>query len=397
MKINGRLFIILINIITVLLLSSCSKEENKLYFEISETQLYAPKQETQLEVTILTDIDWEIILQPDWIQVTSEESDKLRITVLENQDYSLRKGKIEIKASDTVFEIDIYQASFTESFQKCYVTFDPVGHEGNHLFKVYAQSLTKPNYYWGFTIARELDLSDDVYSDQYRIIYCKEYAYNGNEMIPTESILLHYGESEFTYKRAGASDLTGGYHGNEIFSEIYFFIDDYLMDDITTEFILRPCERFSYTQKSTMHRDDNVHTEDADHLKVTEISESGYFTKNIITGKNNIPINVCFGSIAAISIDVAKRGYASNPQKVITFNQNGSRKLEGYNDTLRMWSSANNLSVDIESEFSFYNTYAVQYIWDNPYYGKYYRYFQNVNLGIGESWTFKTKITFDKL
>ncbi|WP_405301277.1 hypothetical protein [Kordia sp.] len=305
--------------------------------------------------------------------------------------------QLDTSQEETDVDINTNQESFTEEFKKCYVTFDPEGHKGNHLFKVYAQSTTKPNYYWGFTIAREQDLSDDIYSDQYRILYCKEFVYKGKEMFPTGYTLLHHGESEFTYKRLGASEPTGGFHGREKFTEISFLIDGNLINDSTTEFKMRGCKSFTYIQKSIMYREDNAHTEDATHLKTTKISDGGYFTKNTITAKDMIPMNTCFGSVVSVSVDVVEKGSAANHENVVSFNQDGKRKLEGYSDELFVWNDTKKLSANIESKFSIYNVYATQYIWDTQHYGKYYRYFQNINLNAGESWFFETKVTFDKL
>jgi hypothetical protein len=187
MKTSKQLFLITINIVIVFLVFSCKKNQHKVH--------------------------------------------KTLIDVL--------KEKIDV-------EVDNYQASFPEEFEKCYVTLDPVGHEGNHLFKVYTQSTTKPNYYWGFTIAREQNLSNDIYSDQYIILYCKEFVFKGKEMLPTGYTLLHHGESEFTYKRLGASEPTGGFHGREKFTEISFLIDGNLINDSTTEFKMKGCKSFTY-------------------------------------------------------------------------------------------------------------------------------------------------------
>lgn len=397
MKTSKQVFIISITIFFVLLVFVCVKNQDKLYFENSETQLYAPQEGADLEVNILSYTDWKIVSQPEWLEVISEDDGRLLITVFENKNNFLRNGKIKIKSENHIFEIHIYQAGFTQEFKKCYVTFEPEGYEGNHLFTVYTQSNTKPNYYWGFAIAREQNLSVNVYSDQYRIIHSKEYVYNGKKMIPTGAMLLYLGESEFAYKKSGASDYTGGFHGREKFTEVNFFIDDNLINDVTTEFKMRACERFAYRQKSIMYRDDDTHTEDAMHIKITEILDSGYFTRNTITAKEDIPFNICFGSISSISVDVAEKGSAANYENVISFNQDGNKKLEGFCDGLSMWNDRNKLSVHIESTFSKYNDYATQQIWDNKYYGKYYRYLQHINLDAGKSWSFETKVTFEKL
>jgi hypothetical protein len=146
-----------------------------------------------------------------------------------------------------------------------------------------------------------------------------------------------------------------------------------------------------------MYREDNAHTEDATHLKTTKISDGGYFTKNTITAKGMIPMNTCFGSIVSVSVDVAKQGSVDNQENIVRFNQNGKRKLEGYGDKLFVWNDTKKISANIESVFSTYNEYATQCIWDRKYYGKYYRYFQNTNLNAGQSWSFETRVTFNKL
>ncbi|WP_046757968.1 hypothetical protein [Kordia jejudonensis] len=294
-------------------------------------------------------------------------------------------------------ETNSFQANRAEEFKKCYVTFDPKGHKRNHRFTVYTQSRTQPNYYWGFTIARERNLSNHIYSDQYRIIQSKEFIYNGKKMSSTGAKLLYLGESEFAYKRSGASDFTGGYHGREKFTDVSFFIDDVLINDITTGFKMRACERFAYRQNSIMYRNDDIRTKDAVHNKITEILDSGYFTKNTITAIENLPLEVCFGSIVSVSIDVAGKGQVANYENAIDFNRDGNRKLEGFCDKLFMWNDQNKLSVHIESMFELYNDYATQQIWDDKYYGKYYRHLQYINLDAGKSWSFETKVTFDKL
>ena len=338
MKTSKKIFLLPINIFIIILVLSCAKKQNKIH----ETQSHTQQKQTDVE-------------------------------------------------------INVHQSSLNKKFKKCYVTFDPDGCEGNHLFKVFIQNNTNSNYYWGFNIAREQNLSDKVYSDQYRIINCKEFIYNGKKMLPTGSTLLDSGESEFTYKRIGASNPTGGFHGREKFTEISFFTDGNLLNDITTEFEMRGCETFTYIQKSIIYRDDYSHTEDAAHLKITKFSDSGYLTKNTITAKVVIPINTCFGSLVSFSLDVAEKGSASNHEKVVIFNQDGNRKLEGYCDMLSVWNDSKKLSANIESMFSIYNDYATQCIWDHRYYGKYYRYFQNISLNKGESWSFETKVTFNKL
>lgn len=338
MKTSKKIFLLSINIFIIILVLSCSKKQNKIH----ETQSHTQQKQTDLE-------------------------------------------------------INVHQSSLNKKFKKCYVTFDPDGCEGNHLFKVFIQNNTNSNYYWGFNIAREQNLSDKVYSDQYRIINCKEFIYNGKKMLPTGSTLLDSGESEFTYKRIGASNPTGGFHGREKFTEISFFTDGNLLNDITTEFEMRGCETFTYIQKSIIYRDDNVNIEDALHQKTTTISNSGYLTKNIITAKAPLPINTCFGSLVSLSTDLTAKAFANNQENVVFFNQDGNKKLEDYCDNLVVWSDKNKLSANIESVFSVYNDYATQYIWDHKFYGKYYRCFQNISLNKGESWSFETKVTFNKL
>lgn len=404
MKINGWIFIISINILVALLFSSCSKEETEneieLYFEIDETQLFAPPEKTEFEIDIFTNTNWKLVSNPDWVEVVSKVDyniGKLEITVFENENYSSREGKIKIKTINDTFEIQVNQGNFYEDFRKCYVTYDPIGFQGNSIFKVYTQSQTEPNYYWGFTIQHEQNLSDEVYTDQFRIAHCEEFRYNGEEMIPTESSILSIGESEFTYKRIGASGFTGGVHGDEILEEVNFFIDNNLITDLSSEFTMRPCETFTYMQMSIMYKDDISHSEEAEHIKRTSFSDSGYFTRNVLIGKDVVPMNICYGSIVSISTDVGARGYSSDDNGLVIFNRDSNRELEEVNDLIFLWNQSTELSATIKSVFSINNDSSKQYIWDTPYYSKYYRYLQNINLDIGEVWNFETKVTFQKL
>ncbi|MFK7749112.1 MAG: BACON domain-containing protein [Kordia sp.] len=402
MKIAKHIFLISINVFMLLLISSCSEEDTEIesYFEITETQLYAPPEETEFNIDISTNVNWKIVSTPDWIQVMPEVDyniNKLQITVFENEGYSSREGKIKIKTTGTVFEIEIRQGTFYEDFRKCYVTFEASGYQGNSVFTVYTQSDAKPDYYWGFTIRHEQNLSDEVYSDQYRISSCEEFMYNGYEMIPTETTILHIGESEFAYKKDDASYFTGGFHGNETLEEINFFIDNDLITNLSSEFTMRPCEEFSYLQKSIMHKNDISHTEEATHIKRTTIKDGGYNTKNTLIGIETVSMNICYGSIVSVSIDVGEKGYTDNFNESITFNQNGNRKMEEVNDIMFLWSNDSQLSTKIKSVFSIHNNSSKQYIWDTQYYSKYYRYIQNVDLGIGEVWNFETKVIFNKM
>ncbi|WP_298512953.1 BACON domain-containing protein [uncultured Kordia sp.] len=404
MKIAKQIFLISINTLILLFISSCSKEETEIeiesYFEITETQLFSPPEETEFEIDISTNTDWKIISNPDWLEVVKEVDyniNRLHITVFENEDYSSREGKIKIKTTGDIYEVEVRQGAFYEDFRKGYINYDPVGYQGNAVFTVFTQSEAKPDYYWGFTIRHEQNLSDDVYVDQFRITYCEEFRYNGEEMIPTEITLLHFGESEFTYRKNGASNFTGGFHGNETLEEIEFFIDNTVMTDLSTAFAMKPCEEFSYKQKSMMHKDDMSHGEEAEHIKQTTIKDGGYTTKNTLIGKENISLSTCYGSLVSVSIDIGQNGYTDNFDESVTFNQNGDRKMEEVNNKIFLWSETNQLSTKIESIFSINDNSSKQYIWDTQYYSKYYRYLQNVDLAIGETWDFETKVTFNKM
>ena len=404
MKIAKQIFLISITAFILLFISSCSKDETEFevesYFEIAETQLFAPPEETEYEIDISTNIDWKIVSTPSWIEVTSEINysiNKLHITVFENETYSSRAGTVEVKTVGATFKIEINQGTFYEDFRKCYVNYDPVGYQGNAVFTVFTQSESKPEYYWGFTIRHEQNLSDAVYTDQFRITYCEEFIYDGEEMKPTETTILHFGESEFAYKKNGVTYFTGGFHGKETLEEIDFFIDNDILKNHTTAFTMRPCEEFSYLQKSIMLKDDISHGEEAEHIKHTTFKEGGYFTRNTLIGREAISMNICYGSLVSASIDIGEKGYTDNISESVTFNQNGNRKMEEVNNRIFLWSEALQLFTKIESIFSINNNSSKQYIWDTEFYSKYYRYIQNVDLDIGEEWNFETRVTFDKI
>ena len=92
----------------------------------------------------------------------------------------------------------------------CFYDFNPIGSStGDGIFKVYQK--INGTFYGGFKVENEIDLSELVYKNVWRITSCDLYEFNGVDMIDTTKDLLTSGESECVYKRnANKDDFTGG-------------------------------------------------------------------------------------------------------------------------------------------------------------------------------------------
>jgi hypothetical protein len=108
----------------------------------------------------------------------------------------------------------------------------------------YVQNEANPKYYFGFEICHEIDASELVYANLYRLRYCYMYEFDGTVMSNTGIQYLTAGESEFVYRTDGKADFTGGFHGDEQLTEINFYLDGVRLTDLVTPFALRECSEF---------------------------------------------------------------------------------------------------------------------------------------------------------
>jgi hypothetical protein len=300
----------------------------------------------------------------------------------------------------------------SNKFSKCYVSYNPIGYNGNEKFTVYVQNEANPKYYYGFEIAHEINTDEIVYMDQYRLQIGKVYEFDGEIMINTGQVALTLGESEYVYQTANKVDFTGGYHGDEKLINVDFYIDGVRLTDLTTAFDLKACSDFAYIQKSTMHEtaaDGDIvnpaHPIEAEHYKHSMFSNSGYTTRTKMIGKKvgGLEMTVNYGSIVCLSREFGGNGQTDN-YNIEGFDTNGGHKLNEVNDNVHTWNEANNTSAKVTSKFNVRNGVSYQFIWDTMTYNKYYRDLCRttgqaqslMTLAENEVWEFETKVKFAK-
>lgn len=298
-----------------------------------------------------------------------------------------------VKSSDTVF-------------RDCYVNFESNSYYGLEKFTVFVKNISNPIYYYGFEISHEQDTSEQKFSDQFRLQKAEIYLYNSKQMSPIGLSAIVPGESECVYKTEGKVDFTGGVHGDEKLIEVIFFIDGVRLNiaDLSENFFLKPCDEFSYVQKTTMHEtlyDSDIiksdHPAEAIHFKKTIFRNSGYETNNRLVWQKNSIIKIAYMSLVSISTDMAE--YCQSDKGVITkLDRQGGYKLEELNDNAHFWNETNGTSATVKSEFSIRNDSSTQFVWDIEMYSKYYRDIVSnnpISTIKGDEWFGKTTIIFN--
>ena len=213
-------------------------------------------------------------------------------------------------------------------------------------------------------------------------------------MQPTGKTALGIGESEFVLKtNATKVDFTGGYHGDELVTDIKFLADGILIP-ATENIALTACEQFEYVEKSTMHETataDGViagHPKIADHIKHTVFKNSGYKTVNKCTWNYDGLMTIIYHGIACIHKDVATVVFSDDTytDQAMTgstnnyFNNIGARLYKGRNEANGLAVEAVSYQVtpsdkDALSEF---------FVHDRSTDSKYYRKTPAGNVAVGE-------------
>ena len=255
-----------------------------------------------------------------------------------------------------------------------YYEFNTTANAGHPQFRVYTN--IGGSKYIGFKLALQYDLSDSVYSNQWRIHSAEMYTFNGSAMISDGVNLLYGGESEFTYRIWGASDHTGGIHGDEILNSVNFFADGKEVS-IATNIALTQCKEFYYIQDSNLYETDNVaHPIQSLHYKVTNFKDGGYHTKNRIKLELDCDFEQIFFGISCVAKSCASKGhnelndggdFTGSLNDIINYKL--SRDFYARNE-------ANNLSAFTTSKLSnpIVNDFNCQmFVTDRQFDSKYYR------------------------
>lgn len=175
----------------------------------------------------------------------------------------------------------------------------------------FAYTQIKDSLYVGFEVKHEVDMRDIIYQDYWRIVQALFYTYNGSTMQSTGKTALGPGESEFVFKQTAAKDdFTGGYHGDEIVTNMKILVDG-LVVSTASSISLAPAKKIEYIEKSTMHETAEGgifiagHPIIAYHTKHTEFKNGGYKTRNLIDLNYNGLLSTLYHGISCIHKDVA--------------------------------------------------------------------------------------------
>ncbi|MGS0705242.1 hypothetical protein ACVBEE_01580 [Acinetobacter sp. ANC 3781] len=277
-------------------------------------------------------------------------------------------------------------------FSKCYYSFEVGVAPLLGTFKAYTQ--VKGDLYVGFEVKHEYDMSDLVYQNYWRIYQALFYKLTDGIMQPTGKTALGVGESEFVLKTNSTKvDFTGGYHGDEIFTDVKFLADGVFIP-MSANIALKACEQFEYIEKSTMHETADAngfipgHPKIADHLKHTVFRNAGYKTRNLVKWNYDGLLTLIYHGIACIHKDASMivfsdDTYTDQSMTASTnnyFNAIGARLYKGRNEANGLAVEAAAYQVtpgdkDALSEF---------FVHDRSTDSKYYRKTPAGNVAVGE-------------
>ena len=133
------------------------------------------------------------------------------------------------------------------------LNYNNTGRKNFIIYTRYANS----SYYIGFNLTHEFSSIPIYYTNQHRITSGNLYRYSGGNFVSMGTVILTTGESECVFQQIGGGpvDHTGGTHGDEQLIDVKFYIDGVLLtEEDLAEAFLRPCDKFQYVQKSSLHK-----------------------------------------------------------------------------------------------------------------------------------------------
>jgi len=274
------------------------------------------------------------------------------------------------------------------------------------VFTIYVQR-GNSNRYVGFELRHDYDMSEMVYTDQYRIGIAKEYIFSGGVMnLASSDLVIVEGESECVYFEIGSTDHTGGVHGDEILSQVTFYVDGIPLttDDLSENFSLKPCQKFEYIQISTTHKTstDGVnpvegHPSEATHHKRTTFSNSGYQTFNRLIWLGAFDINYWYHGICCVGKIQASVGFDESFQQITFSGSTDMTDLALGNREMNYYDATNKLSAKVTSTLlknAATDPSCQMFVWDRATDSKYYRQTPETTTSENETWESIMTVTF---
>lgn len=308
-----------------------------------------------------------------------------------------------------VIDGTVTKAEYKPQYPAIFYTYEPAGYSdpqtGSTLntgqFYVYSKYVGQSNYYARYRVANLVNTT--IRANLWKITGCDLYSYDGTSMTSLGINILTTAENEFVFQAAAKSDFTGGYHGDEIATDVSFFIDSVKLTDLVTTVSLTEAAQFWYIQKSNMYDTDNpVDVIKAVHHKHTRFYDGGFTTKNRVIWSAIVNINICYFGLATVSRDQAEVAYTENydyatltglvpPGDVERFHTIGAREVDYYNGTTKLGAKVTSRVTKALKAAGTDNTLAYDsgcdlFVWDVSYYAKYYRRIQSKMTDVGEIW-----------
>ena len=320
----------------------------------------------------------------------------------------------------TALDADMIRgASFTNNViaSNIYYSYEPTGFndvqsgstQGTGIFYIYVKYSPSSLFYARYKVAHLVNGS--IRADVWKITGCDLYKYNSGVMESQNINLLINTENEFVFRQGAVFgtkvDFTGGYHGDEILSEVFFYVDGVRISttDLSSSIALKSATDFWYTQKSLMYETPDASTPATipttvlcTHQKITKFGLNGSFTTfNRVTWNVSIPIFICYFGLITVGVSQSGTVYTEQLNPITTTGSNneyldevGSREMYFYNNSTKLGAfvtskitKALNGSTDNTNLYDF-NTRLVA--WDRTTDTKYYRRLQNKTTAINEIW-----------
>ncbi len=265
------------------------------------------------------------------------------------------------------------------SNKSMYYTYDADGYNSLYgKFTVFQEYPVKDGHYAGFDIIRRKD--DSAFSDNWHLNGGRVYLFSNGIMTPTgKTLILDNTDNEGVYQLAGASDATGGKHGDEKFTDIKFFANDAQIESLSSDIPLTACDSFYYAQISeTFTADDVAHPKEADRIKITRFEDVGYYTYSKFTFTLASNLATHFHGLSSIHNDVGSLIHNKGLTYVVPNGDDGFKMTTNSNEREYYASHAvNKMGAYATSRCiqpADADATATSQFRDRPFHSKYYRW-----------------------
>lgn len=271
-------------------------------------------------------------------------------------------------------------------------------------FIVYTKIKGSKDFYVGYRLNHVVNSTK--IQDIWRVMGGEMYQLVNGVMQATGRDFLSDEEAEAVYLETGSpADFTGGYHGYETLTEVFFYADNVRVNTVsgspTADIPLTPCKTFKYIQKSNMFLRSDGTTVNAIHVKKTTFEDGSFKPDSMMTFQRVFGVAYAYlGGIFPTHLETSEIVYtedsdyqtitAASSGGVHRFNAVGLREINYLHQTNRV---ATVVSSKITRAISgatdntaAKDAAATLEVWDRNVYAKYYRKFPGSTVAAGEVW-----------